>query len=300
MDDGTPRPQRDDTDSPAGGDITDFASTLRQSVQRRGQSLRTIRRRLRDRGYTISVATLSMWQSGARRPDKDTSFDTLRELEQLLLLDEGTLTDTLGPSRRIQPNRHRSYATLAALPDSPLTSEPTAELLERSGSLLVEIDAESRVTRTVNRTLWQAHRDGARHAVIFYGTSDADSTAPEIRGTLGCDLVDTRIDLDQQLVRATLRLSSPLRKGELALTERESITSASSGPESEYTVVAPRRQAEIVLHLSFDPQRLPRRCRVTVEADGTSRSHAVPLNGVGVTHAEFNFGPGTITLMWDW
>lgn len=300
MDDGSPRPRRDEIDERPDADLTEFASILRQAVRRRGQSLRTIRRRLRDRGYQISVAALSMWQSGARRPDRDTSFDTVRELEQLLLLEEGALTDALGPSRRIQPNRHRTYAALAALPDSPLTNEPAAELLERSGSLLIEIDAASRVARTVNRTLWQAHRDGARHAVIFYGMSEADSAAPEIRGTIGCDLVDTEIDLDQQLVRATLRLTSPLRKGELALTERESITSASSGPESEYTVIAPRRQAAIVLHLSFDPQRLPRRCRVIVESDGTSRSHAVSLNGRGATHAEFNFGPGTFTLIWGW
>lgn len=241
-----------------------------------------------------------MWQSGARRPEKDTSFDAIRELEHLLLLEEGALTDTLGPSRRISPRLHRTYASLAELPHSPLTSEPTPELLERSGSLLIEIDAGGRIARTVNRTLWQAHRDGARRATIFYGLNPADSAAPDIRGILGCDLVDAWIDLDQQLVRATLQLSAPLRKGELALTERESIAAQDSGQENEFTVVAPRRQAEILVHLSFDPRRLPRRCRVLVESGRTSRTHAVTLNGAEVTHAEFNFGPGTVTLMWEW
>lgn len=292
--------QRGTESGEARSEIADFASTLRRAVKRRGQSLRTLRGRLRDRGYVLSVATLSMWQSGARRPEKDTSFDAIRELEHLLLLDEGTLTDTLGPSRRIHPSLHRTYASLSELPNSPLTAEPAPELLERSGSLLIEIDADSRITRTVNRTLWQAHRDGARRATIFYGLGTVDAGPPAIRGILGCDLVDAWVDLDQQLVRATLQLSTALRKGELALTERESIAADDSAPERQFTVVAPRRQAEIVVHLSFDPRRLPRRCRVAVESGGTSRTHAVPLNGVGVTHAEFNFGPGTVTMMWDW
>lgn len=284
----------------SGSEIADFASTLRRAVKRRGHSLRMLRGRLRDRGYELSVATLSMWQSGARRPEKDTSFDAIRELEHLLLLDAGTLTDTLGPSRRIPPSLHRTYASLTDLPNSPFTTEPTPELLERSGSLLIDIDAGSRIIRTVNRTLWQAHRDGARRATVFYGLNPADSAPPEIRGILGCDLVDARIDLDQQLVRATLQLSAPLRKGELALTERESIAPEGSVPEKGFTVVAPRRQAEILVHLRFDPQRLPRRCRVLVESGDTSRTHALTLNGAGVTHAEFAFGPGTVTLMWEW
>lgn len=300
MDDELLRPQSDDADSRSHSAVSSFASTLRRAVQRRGQSLRTIRRRLHDRGYQISVATLSMWQSGARRPEKDTSFDAIHELEQLLLLDEGALTDTLGPSRRVQQNLHRPYAALADLAPSAFTAEPTPELLERSGAILLEVDRESRIVRTVNRTVWQAHRDGAERAVIFYGLSRPGDEPPEMRGTIGCDLVDTRIDLDQRLVRAALRLSTPLRKGELALTERESTAPDDSAPDREFTVVAPRRQAEIILHATFDADHLPRRCRVFVESDDVSRSHAVSLNGAGVTHAEFNFGPGRVTLLWEW
>lgn len=300
MDDQPPRQYDDESLSRSDGEIPSFASTLRQAVQRHGQSLRTIRRRLQDRGYVISVATLSMWQSGARRPEKDTSFDAIHELEQLLRLDEGALTDTLGPSRRVQPNLHRPYALLADLPHTAFTAEPIPELLERSGAILVDIDARSRIVRTVNRTLWQAHRDGARRAVIFYGLSEADDAPPEVRGTIGCDLVDRMIDLEHRLVRAALRLTAPLRKGELALTERESIAPDGAGPDGEFTVVAPRRQAEIILHATFDPRRLPRRCRVIVDSDDASRSHPVSFNGAGVTHAEFNFGPGTVTLQWEW
>lgn len=300
MDDQLLRPPDDESSSHPAHDIPSFASTLRQAVQRRGQSLRTIRRRLQERGYEISVATLSMWQSGARRPEKDTSFDAIRELEKLLLLDDGALTDTLGPSRRVQPNLHRRYALLVDLPDTAFTAEPPPELLERSGAILLEVDVDGRIVRTVNRTLWQAHRDGARRATIFYGLSEPDDEPPEVRGTIGCDLVDRMIDLEHRLVRAALRLTAPLRKGELALTERESITPDGSAPDGEFTVVVPRRQAEILLHATFDPRRLPRRCRVVVESDDVSRSHVVSLNGAGATHAEFTFGPGRVTLQWEW
>lgn len=283
-----------------GSGSTAFASTLRNALLSRGIPLRRLQQRLRDRGYEVSVSTISMWQSGARRPERDTSLDVIRELEAILLLDDGQLADTLGPSRRVGPDRHESFASLQELEANPFTEEPAAELFERSGSVGVHVDAESKVRRVVNRTLWQARRDGARDAVIFFGLNPSEPVPPDVRGLLGCELIDVSADLDQDLVRATLRLHSPLKQGELAITERESTGHVPTEPEYEFTLVAPRRQAEVLLHVHFDPAHLPHRCRVLVESASGTTTHAVMLNGDCATHAEFNFGPGQVTMEWEW
>lgn len=266
----------------------------------RGVSLRMLRQRLSARGHEISVSTLSQWQSGIRRPERDTSFDVIRELEQLLLLDDGALTGALGPSRRVGHSVHQTFASLSKLIRNRITTEGPPELLERSGAVGIHVDAESRITRTVNRTLWQSRKDGAQRAAIFYGLNDAGVPPAEIAGTIGCEVVDLIDDPKQNLIRATLQLHAPLQQGALALTERQTIESPDAPEEHEFTVVAPRRQAEIVLYVVFDPAQLPRRCTVTVEADGDPRSHVVPLNGNCASHAEFNFGPGMVSLRWDW
>lgn len=277
-----------------------FAAMLRDGVRRRGLSLRSIRERLADRGYDVSVSILSLWQSGARRPERATSIDVIRELEDILRLDDGALTDTMGPSRRIGSSRHETYAELVALPRDELTSEPEPELFERSGSVGIQLDAGGRIVGTVNRTVWQARRDGARRATVFYGFGEGGPAELDIEGTIGCDLVDIVADPERDLIRATLQLHSPLQQGELALTERRSTTSNPTAPDDGITIVAPRRQAEVMLYVVFDRARIPRRCRVIVEAGDDSRTHTVSINGDCATHAEFNFGPGMITLQWDW
>ncbi|MEV4736694.1 MULTISPECIES: hypothetical protein [unclassified Microbacterium] len=246
----------------------------------------------------MSVATLSMWQTGVRHPGRSVSFEVIRELESLIGLQEGELQTTLGPPRRVRRGVQLSYASLVRLPPSPFTTEMETGLTPRSSSVGAFVDADARVTRTLHRTLWQACEDGAREATVFF-VADHEAEAPEVRGTLGCSLSDVRIDRDLALLRATLSLDAPLAQGSVALTERESVRPADYPHEYDLTLVALRRQAELTVFAVFDPDLVPRMCRVTVESAEGERSHRVPLNGTAITHTEFDFGPGTITLDWE-
>lgn len=177
-------------------------------------------------------------------------------------------------------------------------SEP--ELLERSGTVGVQLDADGRIIEIVNTTVWQARKDGARHATIVSDLGADAAAGLVVEGTIGCDLVDVVTGPEHDRLSATLRLHSPLGEGELAVTEHRSIASNPTATSDAITIVAPRPQAEFVLYAVFDPQRLPRRCRALVEAGGDARTHDLPLNGDCATHAEFDFGPGSVTLQWDW
>ncbi|TDO66818.1 hypothetical protein EV651_104385 [Kribbella sp. VKM Ac-2571] len=52
----------------------EFADVLREAIQARGLGLGRIQERLRARGVSVSLATLSYWQSGLSRPERRDSL----------------------------------------------------------------------------------------------------------------------------------------------------------------------------------------------------------------------------------
>ena len=281
----------------------DFAEALRAAISRRGLPLRAIRRRLQERGYDISVASLSLWQNGARTPRTDVAWEIVPELEDILGVASGELVGTLRPRVRVAEDRNATFAELSGEDLGGLADEEAVrDLSERSGSIVVSLDALGRIRGTVNRTLWQARVDEAQRVTVFFGIDPSESRPPRVRGTIGCELTDVVADMDARLMRATLRLDSPIPKGALALTERESFDRQYDGDDraSGFTVVAPRRQAEVGLAVIFDPACVPRRCTAFISSAASSRSHPLVLNGSTASHVEFDFGPGSISIDWEW
>ncbi|GAA4536868.1 transcriptional regulator [Amycolatopsis samaneae] len=76
-----------------------FAEALRAAIRARGLGLERIRYRLRGKGTSLSLATLSHWQSGRCRPERSESLRALRNLEEILGVPAGSLIRLLGPPR---------------------------------------------------------------------------------------------------------------------------------------------------------------------------------------------------------
>ncbi|MFJ4223958.1 hypothetical protein [Microbacterium sp. NPDC089695] len=266
-------------------------------------SLRALQRRLRDRGHTISIATLSQWQSGSRHPGSETAEDVLSTLEDLLGLDPHVLASAVRRTRRVPADRTLAYQDFLR-PDAAdfVGQSLPRDLSERSGSIMYFLDAAGQMVRTVNRTVFQARVDGARETTVYFSIEDPEIAPPAVRGTVGCELVDVRSDMDLRVVRATLRLSSPLRKGDFVLTERETRDHV-HGDGATWVgagVFAPRRQAEVGVHVIFDAERVPRACRAVVDDAGGMRSQRLVVNGTSVSHVEYDFGPGEFSVEWEW
>ncbi|MBB4688093.1 transcriptional regulator [Amycolatopsis jiangsuensis] len=83
-----------------------FAEALRAAIRARGLGLERIRYRLRDRGTSLSLATLSHWQSGRCRPERRDSLLALRNLEDILGVPDGALRRLVGPPRSRGRHRH--------------------------------------------------------------------------------------------------------------------------------------------------------------------------------------------------
>jgi hypothetical protein len=276
--------------------LTCFASTLRTALARKGVPLRHIQQRLRDLGYPVSTSTLSMWQTGRRRPERDTSFDVLHALEEILELDVGALAEAVGPSSRVRGADTRQLDE----EHGPGVIEVEPELIERSTALGVHLTADGGVAFTVTRTLWQARRHGARHVTVVSSVRSAEPRGPEMRGTMGCDLVDVEFLPLTGSTRATLRLTTPLAQGELALTERVELYAPQVDADRQFTAFVPARQSEVMIYVVFSPLRVPARCRTTVTTSEGARSHLVRLNGTCAAHAAPDFGPGAVQMSWEW
>ncbi|MDT8911229.1 transcriptional regulator [Amycolatopsis sp. PS_44_ISF1] len=80
-----------------------FAEALRAAIRARGLGLERIRYRLRGRGVSLSLATLSHWQSGRCRPERPESLLALGYLEDILGVPPGALRRLLGPPRSRGP-----------------------------------------------------------------------------------------------------------------------------------------------------------------------------------------------------
>ncbi|WP_370944839.1 transcriptional regulator [Amycolatopsis sp. cg5] len=76
-----------------------FEAALRAAIRARGLGLDRIRYRLRGRGVSISLATLSHWQSGRCRPERAESLLVLEHLEAVLEVPPGSLTHLLSLPR---------------------------------------------------------------------------------------------------------------------------------------------------------------------------------------------------------
>ncbi|WP_158881704.1 transcriptional regulator [Amycolatopsis anabasis] len=72
-----------------------FSVALRAAIRARGLGLERIRYRILRRGVSISLATLSHWQSGRCRPDRPDSLAALGCLEEVLEVPPGSLVRLL-------------------------------------------------------------------------------------------------------------------------------------------------------------------------------------------------------------
>lgn len=79
---------------------TPFSSAFAAAVDARGLSLEKLYRRLQDVGSPVSIATLSYWRAGHRRPEQPASLEALDALEEILGVPAGHLRTKLEMTRR--------------------------------------------------------------------------------------------------------------------------------------------------------------------------------------------------------
>ncbi|GAA3845290.1 hypothetical protein GCM10022243_09510 [Saccharothrix violaceirubra] len=171
-----------------------FPAALRAAIDASGLSLGRVRHRLVLRGVTVSVPTLSLWQSGRRRPERPESLRALRHLEHVLDLPAGSLGALLGPPK--PRGRTADSAGQVSLYDHVRVS--------REG-----VVAHSRLVLRGPAARWSAR------------WSLATDAAPTIRVVRGGRVGRVEHDLDDGRLTAELVLTTPVTADSSAVIEYE-------------------------------------------------------------------------------
>jgi transcriptional regulator with XRE-family HTH domain len=293
-----------------------FPEALRAAIKGSGLSLDRIQHRLQLRGVTISVATLSYWQSGRRRPERPESLDALRHLEAVLRVPPNALTALLGPPR--PRGRRRRGGRLLPIDALWGSSLPLSTLLSRVDTTgdghLARISQHDRCEVSSRRMLrsvqvsqvLRAEQDGLDRWVLVYDWETRTAQPPEIANLRNCTLGRVAMDLDAHLLVAELLFDRTLTTGETLVMEYTVVN-----PLNDHGMTADsycRRLRlpvrDYVVEVNFDPDALPVRCQQVCSPAGDvrlARRRNLAISAAGATHAvALGVGPGLFGIEWDW
>ncbi|WP_394619862.1 XRE family transcriptional regulator [Lentzea sp. JNUCC 0626] len=283
--------------------LPDFADVLRSAVVARGLSLERIRSHLARRGSSVSLATLSYWQTGRSRPERRASLSAVTHLEEVLELEAGALSSLLAPALR---GSRRVAGISAFWPEPSVIEDVVGGVDTRWDSRLTRISQHDRVAVAgrgersyVSRQVLRAEEDGPDRWVVILHLDEHDRALPVIRPLHNCRLGRVVTRPEEGLLVAELLFRAPLRRGQTVITEHSLENAAPYPPATNYSRKFRRPVHEYVLEVTFDlPPRSVR--RVEQDAEG-ERTAGVRLDeGGSVLGVALKFGPGCYGFEWTW
>ncbi|WP_020666402.1 transcriptional regulator [Amycolatopsis nigrescens] len=290
-----------------------FEVAFRAAIRVRGLGLERLQQRLAADGFSISLATLSYWQTGRSRPERHDSLLTLSRLEELLGVPSGALAALLPPPRR----RGRWLNTAATRPDlcalwprPDRVEDAVSEVDTRWDERLTRISQHDRVIVGpergercfASRQVLRAEADGPDRWVVIVHLDEHDRPVPEIHALRHCRLGRTVARPADGLLVAELLFDRPLRRGETVVIEHELVNRAPYPLATNYERKFRLPVREYVLEVCFDPAAVPASCASYSRLDGKSEEvrEAVLGGDCSMHSVALSFGPGCYGFRWDW
>jgi hypothetical protein len=240
-----------------------FAEVLRTAIEVRGLGLERIRERLEAKGISVSVATLSYWQSGRSQPGRKQSLAALPHLEELLYLDPGRLQQAL-PQRRARGRRCQVVDLDAVWPEPPQTrvlrsldTRWDAELERISLHDVLTVGADRTQVSMQVRQVLRARCDGPDRRVIMHCLEDPQAGPLEIRALRGCRVGSVVRDVPSGILGCELVFLEPLRRGQTVVVDYEVVSAAPRPYELGHTRRLRLPMRQYLLEIRFDPTALP-------------------------------------------
>jgi len=285
-----------------------FAAAFRDAINARGVTLARLYEQLRERGNRVSMATLSYWRSGARRPEGVQSLAALADIEELLEVERGALTGLITGTNRTGPLGPTSFpiheATLehavketyamlgATYPDT------SRELTVHS---VTDVGPDGSVAYAITRGIVQS-TVGTITAIPFLDlTPGVRTPAPLISAVSGGRIAARHSHPSGEVHGALFELEAPLEAPKTAVVEW-SIEYPDDYPPMRETGYAIARQCrELLVWTRFHPDALPDWIEEKVSTRKGVQITPLSLEGRSSIHqVQRAFGPGTVELRWGY
>ncbi|MCS0603599.1 hypothetical protein NX794_20620 [Streptomyces sp. LP11] len=293
----------------------DFARTLKTGLQRSGLSLNRVTTRLADRGISLSVATLSCWQRGRRRPEQAASLRAVEELEPILGLAPGTLTTVLSPA----PPRGAGLLTPAdpttmrrllgtGSPAELALGKPVERLNEDLRPIgirdVVHLDEQGRVSRLAVTHVMRAVRSGVDRMTGVFQLDEGQDPGGGIVVRSGGLAASSFAPRSHCLV-VEFTFGRTLARGETSIIEYEMPMGGAGAPAAHCQErVVKARLRDLVMQIRFHPEAVPTHCsvhyrrRLGAEPEKIRR---IPVDDFQQTHMVVSDAtPGVHGISWVW
>ncbi|MFH8370666.1 hypothetical protein [Streptomyces sp. NPDC018031] len=296
---------------PTDGPDTTFASVFRQALRRRRLSLERIRDHLQAHDITVSLATLSYWQSGRSQPEKPQSLRAVDALEPLLGLPTGTLSSLLGPRRpRGWAPPHDPAAIRGVYGENSDVEQVLGEAFPHFNADLrrlvvqeaVNVNEHRFIDETRVTTVVRAVRSGVRHLTVIHSLDSPKAETIDLTVPYG-PAPAIRFLPEVDCVAADIPLGRRLAVNETAVVEY-TLRSRADGLSRQHDrrVTTPLRA--YLLHVRFHPRALPSSCwhYYRRQLDGEpQRRHRATLDDFHTTHLlPAKCTPGVYGIEWTW
>lgn len=285
-----------------------FAASFRDAINARGLTLARLHEQLRARGNSVSMATLSYWRSGARRPEGAQSMAALGDIEQLLHLEPGSLTALLGTTNRtgpLGPNLFpldeqeledavkEAFAALGA--EYPDTSR---ELTTHS---VTDVDAAGNVSYSITRSIVQSTVGTVSSIPFLEMTPGISTPAPFIEAVAGGRIAARYSHPNGEVHGVLFELDVPLTAPSTAMVEWSVAYPPDYPPQRETGHAVARQTRELLVWTRFHPDALPDRIEERVETPDGSTLTELSLEGRNSVHqVRRAFGPGLLGVAWSY
>lgn len=285
-----------------------FAASLRDAINARGLTLARLHEQLRARGNSVSMATLSYWRSGARRPEGAQSMAALTDIEQLLHLEPGSLTALLGTTNRTGPlgpnlfpldERELEEAVKDAF--AALGAEYPDTSRELTTHSVTDVDAAGNVSYSITRSIVQS-TVGTVASIPFLEMTPGISTPPPLISAVSGGRISARYSHPNGEVHGVLfELEVPLAAPSTAMVEWSVEYPADYPPQRETGHAVARQCRELLVWTRFHPDALPDRLEERVETPDGAKTTELSLDGRASVHqVRRAFGPGALGVSWSY
>lgn len=285
-----------------------FASALRDAINRKPVTLSWLQRQLKTRGNFVSMATLSYWRSGARRPEGVQSLAALADIEDILGLDGGALsrllratnrTGPLGPNQFPIDEEELEQAVIDAFHALGATYPDTSR--ELTTHSVTDVGADGNVAYSITRSIVQS-TVGTITAIPFLEiTPGVRTPAPLLEAVSGGRIAARYSHPDGEVHGVLFELDVPLTAPETAMVE----WSAEYPPDYPATRdtghALAQKARELLVWTRFHPDAVPDWCEEHVDTPDGVTVTPVPLTrGTSVHLVRRAFGPGALGLHWGY